>query len=181
MKSCLLLLLILSCVAVDALVCPPSHCVQAITGGCQAYKPYGYWTSYPNEPCPGTPCSAGRYTNTQVASSIYDCLPCDVGTYATLGWPLNACGICAPGSYSGRISGSCTLCPVGTWSNLIQQSNTTVCFGCPLGTFSVTPGLNDSSLCTSCSAGTFGDATGLTMCLNCPIGKTSDTRASSCK
>lgn len=73
-----------------------------------------------------TSCPAGTYNEFPEMSS---CTPCEAGFFSSaLGATSNAtCTLCAPGTYSGKGSQSCTACPVGNYSANSGQGSCTPC------------------------------------------------------
>lgn len=120
-------------------VCPPGRYISAFTYG-------------PTDVC--LPCPPGTYT---AASGSTSCVPCDVGTTATVG--KSSCAPCPPGRYG--VSG---VMETGAASGL--------CASCPPGSFSASGGV-----CALCPAGTYSDTLGAAQCTACPYGSSSGSGA----
>ncbi|MDE1827425.1 MAG: cadherin-like domain-containing protein, partial [Thaumarchaeota archaeon] len=115
---------------------------------------------------------------------------CSVGTFLSSG--SNTCTPAPPGSFVGTTgSTSASLCPVGTFTDLLGQSS---CNPSPAGSFVGTTGATSATLCTpgsfqplagqsSClpaQPGFFVNSTGAIQQTQCPAGTNSAAGATSC-
>ena len=79
---------------------------------------------------------------------------CPVGSYIALS---GLCTPCAAGTYSETPRATsvsvCIPCLAGFWSNVSGASNRSVCQACPVGTFSSVTGASSISSCSTCGAG----------------------------
>ena len=181
-------------------VCPAGHfCANAglnsTSGLCNAgfYCPSGSVDAYGRDalcpdhvanrsnPCPrghycpmgsfeGTPCPVGSYSNMTRATSVDDCILCDVGWYCDSEGLTEPSGECAAGFYCLRnVSSSRPETGVAGDEGTLQTGGD-VCpagFYCPVGTFSPVPcpegtysnrtRLNSSDVCTLCAPSLYCD------------------------
>jgi len=75
---------------------------------------------------------------------------------------------CAEGQKYDAVSGVCTNCPAGFYTNTLSRKT---CDPCPTGTYSDQV---QTSQCTACTWGSFSDAVGSTTCKNCSAGRFTD-------
>jgi len=111
------------------------------------------------EPC--TRCQAGYYcpanSPNYISCQMNKCPP---GTFS--GEVAGSCTLCPAGSYSNQyVATTCKPCPAGTWTNLTGQISCS--FTCPLGTYSLS-GSKNASACFSCPAGYYCPEGVLTSC-----------------
>lgn len=114
------------------------------------------------------------YSDAIAASNRSTCLPCPPGSYNE--------------AVGGTSEGACLLCPTGT---VLLASGAANRSHCPAGKAAVAAGLpceacapgkfrpaavRFASQCSSCEAGSFANTTGLSACLQCPVGKCGKTR-----
>ena len=134
-------------------------------------------------------CPAGQYNT---VSGTKDCAGCPVNSYSTGCAMTSACTAC-PTYYISPVNttslagcvincpvgmyitgATCTQCPAGTYSNVVNASTNATCQTCPTGKYSVA----GSSNCSDCPAGTYSDVNGTrsaAACTSCPAGTSSGT------
>ena len=117
-----------------------------------------------------TPCPAGKYNTTNLATS---CISCSAGTYnASSGaGSASACISCSAGTFSGEGASTCQTCVAGTYS----AEKALVCEKCPAGTYNPNQGGTSVGVCRSCPAGRYSTTQGAASCESCPPGKYSTT------
>jgi len=94
------------------------------------------------------------------------------------------CSVCPVGTFSNTSRGDkswvCTNCPAGTFGTGLGLS---ACAGCAAGFYSTATGASSSQICVSCAAGTFSTALGLansSQCNGCIMGTFSNNGSSIC-
>ena len=130
-------------------------------------------------------CSKGYGNVHDGSSSLYRCVPCEVGKTSRGG--VSECKNCAVGTYSDAPgSPTCRFCPKGKYGLLEGgTSERGACKNCSIGTFSAADG---SSTCFECPAGSYCKDQGMkiynqclpgtynsysnqTACSDCPAGR----------
>ena len=131
--------------------------------------------------CVEIPCPPGMWYSkdplpfTTPGTTAAHCRPCVAGQYCFANRNL----YCPPGSWAPANSGSCTLCPPGTYTADSGSTRIEDCTACVPGTYSQMQG---SAACSSCPAGTVNAAVGATdrsACLSCSSSNTT-TNSSLC-
>jgi hypothetical protein len=132
-------------------------------------------------------CPAGTYGSTHELIAYPTCSTCGAGTYsAALGATHNLCEICPAGfmttspaqcteCVAGKYnnvpgSSSCSLCPLGYWSNSTGAVSVDQCKPCPLGYYGPDPGLSSILQCSMCGPGKYADTLAAKTCKSCPPG-----------
>ena len=67
-----------------------------------------------------------------------------------------------------------TLCPIGTYNDMKEETNEASCIKCPFGTYNDIKGGTNAASFIKCPIGTHNDikgGTNETSCIKCPIGK----------
>lgn len=89
---------------------------------------------------------------------------------------------CEAGKYMDVQSGSCKICPTGTYQD---ETGQTRCKACPAGTKNPNTGSTSASACVACPTGTYQDQTGAHWCKSCVKGtynpNTGSTSSSACQ
>lgn len=78
---------------------------------------------------------------------------------------------CQAGSYSPDDAQTCTLCPVGKYSETVTATSINTCIACGAGKYQNTTGASSISQCVNCPANTYFTGTGgasLSVCVQCP-------------
>lgn len=75
--------------------------------------------------------------------------------------------ICQPGSYTPANSQTCSLCPPGTYSEILAAASSATCTACPAGKYSGKSGAGSASDCTLCPLDTYYSGTMATSKDNC--------------
>ncbi|XP_064481560.1 sushi, von Willebrand factor type A, EGF and pentraxin domain-containing protein 1-like isoform X2 [Ornithodoros turicata] len=138
------------------------------------------------------PCPIGSYADSEAALSCSQCPDGRSTLREKSSSPSDCKGLCPPGHYSSSGREPCVVCPEGEYQELHGQSECLKCpeglttaswastsgknctGSCPPGTFSRS-GLRPCSLCPK---GTYQAKGGQTDCLQCPVGESTYTSAS---
>lgn len=99
-------------------------------------------------------CPSGTYNSITNITAITDCLPCDKGFYSLAS--STYCLPCADGSYADTTGSSqCTLCPAGTYGNMISgtRGSLSYCAHCPANTYNPNKGNATITACQLCPTG----------------------------
>ncbi len=137
-----------------------------------------------------TNCPVGTFSTVTALTSSTLCSPCSAGLYgATTGLSTPACtGVCDAGKFSGPGESTCSKCSVAAGYYCPAGSQEVGGEACPAGSYS--SALGQVATCAGqCPAGTFGadGVVGMTTaadaCMDCEVGKYSDTNglARECK
>lgn len=120
----------------------------------------GYYSINGSSSC--SSCPAGTFSE-QVGISA--CISCRAGHYASIIAASNAtvCSECGPGHYSQYTSSYCSLCPAGTYSDLLGSS---LCMNCFEGKYNTGQGANNSRDCKFCERGQVS-IEGSSYCFSC--------------
>jgi hypothetical protein len=109
-------------------------------------------------------CRIGLFGDSSVAVRSR-CSNCSAGFYSdSLG--ATTCVQCAAGKFSSvQAASTCMQCPTGSFQNSLSVIPSR-CFNCSAGFYSDMLG---ASTCSQCAAGKFSSATGVSVCITCPI------------
>ncbi|KAJ3298800.1 hypothetical protein HDU79_006843 [Rhizoclosmatium sp. JEL0117] len=118
--------------------------------------PFGPWLQFCTSTAIGSTspdtnsCETGC-TAPQVQYGDNVCTDCKPGTTYSVRW--STCQPCGTG-YFGAGSGTCAKCPAGSYTDIDEATECTLC---PENTFSTTVGGKSNSVCKNCPAGTWSD------------------------
>jgi FG-GAP repeat/Tyrosine-protein kinase ephrin type A/B receptor-like len=117
------------------------------TAECSACAPGRYSTEPLRRSRVCQSCGVGTYSALQGASSINDCLPCQLGSF-TNATESTACALCYPGRFAESAgTSSCTLCGKDSYSPTVGAVNASTCIACPKETASNATGASTASVC----------------------------------
>jgi hypothetical protein len=135
----------LSCRGSTCTVLTNCTCNPGFTGPngdlCTACPAGSYKISSGNASC--TNCTARQYSTIVNATTAATCLACPVNSDSPIQSFQCTCNL----GYSGPNSGTCTVCPAGTFKNT-----------------------TGSAACTTCPQNTYSSITGALSCISCPVG-----------
>ena len=126
-------------------------------------------------------CAIGRYNNNSGLRET-ECTSCPHGYVNEYSvehgkYYYDKCiyEVCQPGNY--KVNEVCVVCPEGYYQE--ETSETVIsCDACPVGMFQGSTGASSYENCAVCIRGKYQQNTGGASCLECEVGKYSDTRES---
>jgi hypothetical protein len=181
-----------SCLAATALpLYLRVHCPATTSNDCQYSLKIEYacrkgWYIGPNKYC--LACHAGKYSNTEEASSCKNCqydkysitgatscdytnTTCPPGTYSQVS---NACVSCIAGKFQIQVGAlseaACVSCAPGKYSEKVKAFSSNDCIDCVQGKWASKTAADNRTVCQICSFGQYNLNSASTDCKFCPKG-----------
>jgi hypothetical protein len=196
-----------NCVEQTITNCPPGYTVSDL-GECIPCSIGSYSSGGHDATCQF--CSAGRYSSITGSSACVDCsegkrsnggtggiigggsvggadgstdcVDCEIGKFSSTSSSITGtCTLCVPGQYTNKVgSKKCKLCDSGQYDSKGELGGgSTQCTHCATGKYASDEG---ALLCSSCTPGTYASTTGNSYCTKCHLGQYADSKLStSCK